>query len=222
MRSPSAQQGVKAVSPGFVNMLAHPEESLIVDGRGLSDLAQGVTLEVLGEDSMGPLTPAMKALALQRQSDIKFPITWTTLGQYMDGLEKKGISPNVASFVGEGTVRTNLLGENDVQPTPEQLTAMEGLVRAGDGGGGARPHHGADLRPQHLRQDARADRRWPRCRPAAAGSTSPISATRASGLIGGRSGDRSISPRPPARRPRSITSRRPGGTTGTSSIRRSP
>jgi len=118
----------KAVSPGFVNMLAHPEESLIVDGRGLSDLAQGVTLEVLGEDSMGPLTPAMKALALQRESDIKFPITWTTLGQYLDGLEKKGISPNVASFVGEGTVRTNLLGENDVQPTPAQLTAMEGLV----------------------------------------------------------------------------------------------
>jgi N-acyl-D-amino-acid deacylase len=94
----------KAVSPGFVNMLAHPEESLIVDGRGLSDLAQGVTLEVLGEDSMGPLTPAMKALALQRESDIKYPITWTTLGQYMDGLEKKGISPNVARFVGEGAV----------------------------------------------------------------------------------------------------------------------
>jgi N-acyl-D-amino-acid deacylase len=107
----------KAVLPGFVNMLAHPEESLIVDGRGLSDLAQGVTLEAPGEESMGPLTPAMKALALQRQSDIKYPITWTTLGQNLDGLEKKGISPNVASFVGEGTVRTNLLGENDVQPT---------------------------------------------------------------------------------------------------------
>ncbi|MDB5481705.1 MAG: Aminoacylase [Caulobacteraceae bacterium] len=118
----------KAVSPGFVNMLAHPEESLIVDGRGLSDLAQGVTLEVLGEDSMGPLTPAMKALALQRESDIKYGVAWTTLGQYLDGLEKKGISPNVASFVGEGTVRTNLLGENDVQPRPEQLKAMEGLV----------------------------------------------------------------------------------------------
>jgi N-acyl-D-amino-acid deacylase len=94
----------KAVAPGFVNMLAHPEESLIVDGRGLSDLAQGVTLEAPGEDSMGPLTLAMKALALQRQSDIKYGVTWTTLGQYLDGLEKKGISPNVASFVGEGTV----------------------------------------------------------------------------------------------------------------------
>ena len=73
---------------------------------------------MLGEDSTGPLTPAVKALALQRQSDIKFPVTWTTLGQYMDGLEKKGILPHVASFVGEGTVRTNLLGENDVKPTP--------------------------------------------------------------------------------------------------------
>jgi N-acyl-D-amino-acid deacylase len=119
----------KAVSPGFINMLAHPEESLLVDGRGLSDLAQGVTLEVIGEDSMGPLTPRMKALALQREGDIKYPITWTTLGEYLEGLEKKGISPNVAAFVGEGTVRTNLLGENDVQPAPEQLAAMEGLVK---------------------------------------------------------------------------------------------
>ncbi|HEY1750251.1 MAG TPA: D-aminoacylase [Caulobacteraceae bacterium] len=119
----------KAVAPGFVNMLAHPEESLIADGRGLSDLAQGVTLEVIGEDSMGPMTPKMKELALQREDDIKYPITWTTLGQYLDMLQKKGISPNVASFVGAGTVRTNLLGEADVQPTPEQLVAMQGLVK---------------------------------------------------------------------------------------------
>src|SRR5271155_4612953 len=119
----------KAVSPGFINMLAHPEESLIADGRGLSDLQQGVTLEVMGEDSMGPLTPAMKTLGAQRQGDIKYPITWTTLSGYLDMLQKKGISPNVASFVGAGTVRTNLLGEKDVQPTPAQLAAMEGLVK---------------------------------------------------------------------------------------------
>jgi len=119
----------KAVSPGFINMLAHPEESLIADGRGLSDLAQGVTLEVMGEDSMGPLTPEMKKLGEQRQSDIRYPITWTTLGGYLDMLQKKGISPNVASFVGAGTVRTNLLGEADVQPTPAQLAAMQGLVK---------------------------------------------------------------------------------------------
>lgn len=65
----------KAVAPGFINMLAHPEESLIADGRALSDLAQGVTLEVMGEDSMGPLTPTMSALAVKRQSDIKYPVT---------------------------------------------------------------------------------------------------------------------------------------------------
>jgi len=119
----------KAVSPGFINMLAHPEESLIADGRGLSDLAQGVTLEVIGEDSMGPLTPEMIRLGEERQSDIKYKITWTTLGGYLDMLQKKGISPNVASFVGAGTIRTNLLGEADVQPTQAQLEAMQGLVK---------------------------------------------------------------------------------------------
>ncbi len=73
----------KAVAPGFVNMLAHPEESLLIDGRALSDLRQGVTLEVLGEDSMGPLSPEMKRLGAQRQGDIKYPIDWTTLGEYL-------------------------------------------------------------------------------------------------------------------------------------------
>ena len=118
----------KAVSPGFINMLAHPEESLIADGRAVSDLTQGVTLEVMGEISMGPLSPIMKALASKRQGDIKYPVNWNTLGQYLAMLEKRGISPNVASFVGAGTVRENLLGEADVQPTPEQLKAMQVLV----------------------------------------------------------------------------------------------
>ena len=119
----------KAVAPGFINMLAHPEESLLADGRGLSDLAQGVTLEVLGEDSMGPLTPKMKADAEKRERDIKYKIGWTTLGQYMDGLEHRGISPNVARYVGEAMVRANLLGEDDLQPTPAQLAAMKTLVK---------------------------------------------------------------------------------------------
>lgn len=119
----------KAVAPGFVNMLAHPEESLLVDGRALSDLRQGVTLEVLGEDSMGPLSPAMKELGLKRQGDIKFDIDWTTLGEYLAKVEKRGISPNIASYVGAGTVRTYVLGERDVQPTPEQLDKMRQLVR---------------------------------------------------------------------------------------------
>ena len=120
----------KAVSPGFINMLSWAVDSLIADGRGMSDTYQGVTLEVFGEgDSMGPLTPEMKARALKRQGDIKFPITWTTLGQYLDFLQRKGVTPNVASFVGATTVRVHELGEKDVQPTPGQLAKMRVLVR---------------------------------------------------------------------------------------------
>ena len=119
----------KAVAPGFVNMLAHPEESLLVDGRALSDLRQGVTLEVIGEDSMGPLTAEMKRLGLQRQGDIHYEIDWTTLGEYLGKLEKRGVAPNVASYVGAGTVRTYVLGERDVQPDAAQLAEMRGLVR---------------------------------------------------------------------------------------------
>jgi len=125
----------RAVSPGFINMLAHPEESLFADGRALSDLAQGVTLEVMGEISMGPLSPAMKALAPKRQGDIQYPVTWTTLGEYLQTLERRGIAPNIASFVGAGTVRTHVLGEGDVQPTPAQLAAMQALVRQAMGEG---------------------------------------------------------------------------------------
>jgi len=119
----------KAVAPGFVNMLAHPEESLLVDGRALSDLRQGVTLEVIGEDSMGPLSAEMKRLGLQRQGDVHYEIDWTTLGEYLSKLEKRGIAPNVASYVGAGTVRTYVLGERDVQPDAAQLAEMRGLVR---------------------------------------------------------------------------------------------
>ncbi|HUL45540.1 MAG TPA: D-aminoacylase [Steroidobacteraceae bacterium] len=118
----------KAVAPGFINMLAHPEESLLIDGRALSDLRQGVTLEVLGEDSMGPLSPEMKRLGKLRQGDIKYDIDWTTLGEYLTRLEQRGIAPNVASYVGAGTVRTYVLGERDVQPTAGQLSEMRALV----------------------------------------------------------------------------------------------
>ena len=118
----------RAIAPGFINMLAHPEESLQVDGRALSDLTQGVTLEVMGEDSMGPLTPKMKKLMVERQGDIKYEVTWTTLGQYLDTLQHRGISPNVASFVGAPAVRVHVLGEVDVQPTPRQLDEMRALV----------------------------------------------------------------------------------------------
>lgn len=120
----------KAISPGFINMLSWAVESLIEDGRGMSDTYQGVTLEVFGEgDSMGPLNPKMKVLAVKRQGDIKYPIKWTTLGQYLEFLQHKGVTPNVASFVGATTVRVHELGEKDVAPTPAQLNRMRALVR---------------------------------------------------------------------------------------------
>ncbi|HEX4736480.1 MAG TPA: amidohydrolase family protein [Allosphingosinicella sp.] len=119
-----------AVAPGFVNMLSWANESLIADGRGESDILQGVTLEVMGEgDSMGPWNEEMKRKEAERQSDIKYPIRWTTLGQYLGYMEKKGISPNLASFVGATTVRVHELGEGDVQPNPDQLARMRALVR---------------------------------------------------------------------------------------------
>lgn len=117
------------VAPGFINMLSHAEESLIADGRALSDLKQGITLEVFGEDSMGPLNDLMKSNAVQRQGDIHYAVDWTSLGQYLEKLEKRGVTPNVGSFVGAATVRVNVLGEGDVQPTPSQLAAMRLLVR---------------------------------------------------------------------------------------------
>ncbi len=121
--------GGKAVSPGFINMLSWATESLIVDGRGLSDLKQGVTLEVMGEGtSMGPLSPEMKRLEIQRMGDIRYPIEWTTLDEYLTFLERRGISVNVASFVGAATARQHVLGEGDVDPTPDQLLAMRRLV----------------------------------------------------------------------------------------------
>ena len=120
----------KAVSPGFINMLSWAVDSLIADGRGMSDTYQGVTLEVFGEGgSMGPSTPRMKQIALKHQGDIKYPIRWTTLAQYLNYITRKGVTPNVASFVGAATVRVHELGEDDVQPTPAQLLRMRALVR---------------------------------------------------------------------------------------------
>jgi N-acyl-D-amino-acid deacylase len=119
----------KAVAPGFINMLSWSNESLIQDGLGQSELRQGVTLEVMGEgESMGPLNDTMKRLVVERQSDIHYPVTWTTLAEYLVGLETRGIAPNVASFVGATTVRSYVLGEGDVQPSAAQLDEMRGLV----------------------------------------------------------------------------------------------
>ena len=121
--------GGKAVSPGFINMLSWATDSLIADPRGLSDLKQGVTLEVMGEgSSMGPLSPQMKRLETQRMGDIKYDIAWTSLDEYLTWLTKRGSALNVASFVGAATVREHVLGEGDVDPTPQQLAAMRKLV----------------------------------------------------------------------------------------------
>lgn len=119
-----------AVSPGFINMLSWANESLIKDGRSLSDLMQGVTTEIMGEGwSMGPLNGKMKQEGLEQQGDIKYKIEWTTLGDYLTFLQNKGISCNVASFVGTGTVRIYVLGYEDRAPNKQELEQMKGLVR---------------------------------------------------------------------------------------------
>jgi len=119
-----------AVAPGFINMLSWATESLIADPRSESDIRQGVTLEVMGEgSSMGPWNADMKRHEADRQSDIRYPIEWTSLGDYLFYLEKRGTSTNVASFVGAATVRIHELGEEDVDPNPEQLERMKALVR---------------------------------------------------------------------------------------------
>lgn len=121
----------KAVSPGFINMLSWAVGSLMVDGRAMSDLKQGVTLEVFGEGfSWGPLNPTMKAQLVARQGDLKYDVTWTTLGEYLETLEKKGVSPNVASFVGATSVRIHEIGYQDRPPTAAELARMQDLVRA--------------------------------------------------------------------------------------------
>jgi N-acyl-D-amino-acid deacylase len=115
-----------AVAPGFVNMLSWATESLIHDGRSMSDIMQGITLEVMGEgDSMGPLTDSMKVYAQKSQGDIKYDITWKTLGGYLDFLEKRGVSTNVASFVGASTVRAMELGYANRKPSVDELERMK-------------------------------------------------------------------------------------------------
>ena len=119
-----------AVAPGLINMLSWANESLIEDGRSQGDIRQGVTLEVMGEgESMGPLTDTMKTVLRALQSDIKYPVTWTTLGGYLDTLVARGISPNVASFVGATTVREYVLGWENCPPTAAELERMQTLVR---------------------------------------------------------------------------------------------
>ena len=118
------------VTPGFINMLSWAVESLIEDGRSMGDIVQGVTLEVLGEgDSWGPLSESMKRDMAASQGDIKYDIGWTTLGEYLEFLEKKGVSANIASFVGTATVRIHTVGYDNRPPTAEEMDSMKLLVR---------------------------------------------------------------------------------------------
>lgn len=118
-----------AVAPGFIDMLNHSETSLIADGRSQGMIRQGVTLNVFGESSMGPISAARKQEQQARQGDIKFDITWDTLGEYLDTLAAKGVSPNVASFVSAATVRANEIGLDNRAPTPEELDRMRAAVK---------------------------------------------------------------------------------------------
>lgn len=118
------------VAPGFINMLSWATESLIADGKSQSDIRQGVTLEVFGEGwSMGPLTEAVKKQQQESQGDLKYDIDWTTLNEYLESLIKRGISTNVASFIGATTVRINTIGFEDRAPTIEELETMKAMVR---------------------------------------------------------------------------------------------
>jgi N-acyl-D-amino-acid deacylase len=119
-----------AVAPGFINMLSWSTESLIQDGRSQSEIRQGVTTEIMGEgESMGPVNDRVREHQLREQTDIKYDITWNTLAEYLQYLEKRGVSCNVASFVGATTIREYVIGFEDKQPTPEQLDEMRELVR---------------------------------------------------------------------------------------------
>jgi len=117
-----------AVAPGFINMMGHSEESLIQDGRAQSDIRQGVTTEIFTESSFGPLNADMKQQLQNGQGDIRYKVEWNTLGEYLQFLEKKGISVNIASFVGTGAVRQYVIGEGSNAPNPAQLDSMKLLV----------------------------------------------------------------------------------------------
>ncbi len=119
-----------AVAPGFINMLSGSTRSLLVDGRSQSEVRQGVTTQIFGDgNSMGPLSPEMKTRAREQMGDLKYEITWTTLAEYLRVLEQRGVSPNVASFVGATTIREHVIGLDNRKPTAAELDRMRDLVR---------------------------------------------------------------------------------------------
>jgi N-acyl-D-amino-acid deacylase len=118
-----------AVAPGFINMLSHSGGSLIADGRSMGEIKQGVTTQIFGESSMGPLSEEMKRRRLSAQGDVKFNISWATLAEYLTWLEGRGIAQNIASFIGAATIREYVIGLEDKAPTPEQLEKMRDLAK---------------------------------------------------------------------------------------------
>ena len=119
-----------AVAPGFINMLSWSTESLLVDGRSQGEIREGVTTQIFGEgSSMGPLTSEMKRRAVEQMGDLKYSIIWTSLSEYLKQLEERGVSQNVASYIGATTIREHVIGLEDKQATPAQLDEMRALVR---------------------------------------------------------------------------------------------
>ncbi len=144
-----------AVAPGFIDMLNHSETALIADGRSQGMIRQGVTLVVLSESSMGPINERMKKYQTERQGDIKFDITWNTLGQYLDSLAARGVSTNIASFVSAATVRANEVGLDNRPPTAEGTRPDACRRPPSDGRRGHGPNDGAHLHPGSVCQDGR-------------------------------------------------------------------
>ena len=139
-----------AVAPGFINMLSWSTESLIEDGRSQSEIREGVTTEIMGEgSSMGPVNDRIKERMRREQGDIRYEIKWNTLAEYLRYLEQRGVSCNVASFIGATTIREHVIGLEDKQPTPERPP--------GNGSGRARDRHVAHLSARVLCQDGGAD-----------------------------------------------------------------
>jgi N-acyl-D-amino-acid deacylase len=117
-----------AVSPGFFNMMSHAHLSLLKDGRAISDVLQGVTFEVLSEISLSPVSESTAEILSSMFDEEDTEISWRTLGEYLEVVEASGVAPNFGTFVSAGTVRMNVLGMDDVDPTPEQLEVMKAQV----------------------------------------------------------------------------------------------
>lgn len=145
--------GGLAVAPGFINMLSWSGTTLIADYRSQSEIRQGVTTEIFGEgSSMGPLNAEMKQRMIAQQGDFKFEVPWTTLAEYLTYMEKRGVAPNVASFIGAGTVRTYVIGLEDKKGDARAAQRDARGCAARDGSGCAGDWFVPDLCARYLRQ----------------------------------------------------------------------